>query len=137
MVSIAWTQNLGLQRRIMLYVAIGLLILIASFAFFALRAVNRSSEAILQERLVLAQTVAKDVDALIANSLFQMEAMASLLFADPLTNLTSHEDSMLQAMVVGLGGPSGGLGNPVHAYLWDRTGAAIWEWEADGIAIDH
>jgi signal transduction histidine kinase len=135
-VSVAWTQNLGLQRRIMLYVAIGLVILIAGFAFFALRAVNRSSEAILQERLALAQTVARDVDSLIASGLSQMERMASLLFADPLEDLTAHEESMLQAMIVGLGGPSGGLGTPVHVYLLDRNGAAIWEWGADGIAIE-
>lgn len=124
-----WMRNIGLQRRIMLYVALGLLILVTGFAFFALRAVNRSKDAVLQERLALAQTVAKDVDGLIRGSASQLEMTASLLFADPLRNLSPHEESMLLTMSVGLGAYPGGLGAPVHVYVTDEDGNPVWEWD--------
>ena len=127
---------LGLQKRIMLYVALGLLILISGFAFFALRAVDRSSDAILRERLVLAKTVARDVDGLIADSVSQLEITASLLFANPLNDLSAHEESMLQTMSIGLGGRPSGLGDPSHVYLTDVTGNTLWEWEKpDGVHV--
>ncbi|MBT3942258.1 MAG: HAMP domain-containing protein [Chloroflexi bacterium] len=55
-------SNIGLQFRIMAYVFVGLTILVSLFGYVALQAVDDSSEEILQERLILARTVASAVD---------------------------------------------------------------------------
>jgi len=44
-------KNLGLQKRIMLYVTVGLLALVSMFAYVAQGAVNQSTQVIFEERL--------------------------------------------------------------------------------------
>lgn len=55
-------SSIGLQRRITLYVAVGLAILVTVFSLVALQAADRSSDAILEERRLLARTLAVNVD---------------------------------------------------------------------------
>ncbi|MCH8816403.1 MAG: HAMP domain-containing protein [Chloroflexi bacterium] len=55
-------SDIGLQFRIMAYVFMGMTVLVSLFAFVALQAVRDSSDEILQERLILARTVASAVD---------------------------------------------------------------------------
>lgn len=61
-------NDIGLQRRIMAYVFVGLTILVSLFAYVALQAVDDSSDEILQERLILARTVASSVDRVVATT---------------------------------------------------------------------
>ncbi len=55
-------SDIGLQFRIMAYVFMGMTVLVSLFAYVALQAVGDSSDEILQERLILARTVASAVD---------------------------------------------------------------------------
>ncbi len=55
-------QQLGLQRRILLYVTAGLLALSALFGLLALQGVRQSTDLIFHERLLVAHTVAHTVD---------------------------------------------------------------------------
>lgn len=55
-------EQLGLQRRIMLYVSAGLVIFTAIFGFVALKADQQSTDLVLRERLLVAQTEAQAVD---------------------------------------------------------------------------
>ncbi|MCH7642239.1 MAG: HAMP domain-containing protein [Chloroflexi bacterium] len=61
-------SDIGLQFRIMAYVFMGMTVLVSLFAFVALQAVDDSSDEILQERLILARTVASAVDRVIATT---------------------------------------------------------------------
>lgn len=69
-------SDIGLQRRIMLYVAVGLLGLISLLAYVALRSATQSSEAAQRERLVLSRTVAQAVDQAIAASTILVTRLA-------------------------------------------------------------
>jgi signal transduction histidine kinase len=55
-------QRLGLQRRIMLYVSGGLVVVSAAFGLVGLEAIRQSTELVFQERLVIARTVAHQMD---------------------------------------------------------------------------
>ncbi len=50
--------RIGLQKRIFLYVAVGLALMLGVFAYLGLRAIGHSTELIFQERLVLAHELA-------------------------------------------------------------------------------
>lgn len=122
-----WVHKIGLQQRIMLYVTLGLLSLVALFAVIALRVINASDDAILQERLVLAQTVARNVDSRIETSLSLLDSTASLLLNGPLDEPSSHEKAMLQSMTQELGDHLSSLGSPVNVVLVESNGAPIWQ----------
>ena len=51
-------QRLGIQKRIMLYVAVGLAIMFGGFAFVGLLSVGEATELVYEERLAMAYTVA-------------------------------------------------------------------------------
>jgi hypothetical protein len=53
---------MGLQRRIMLYAAIGLALMFFGFAYLGFNAVNRTTQLVFQERVKLAQSVAAAVE---------------------------------------------------------------------------
>lgn len=50
--------RLGLQKRIMLYVTLGLVVMFAAFSWLGLQALDRSTDAAFAQRLVIAQSVA-------------------------------------------------------------------------------
>ena len=55
-------ERLGLQRRIMLYVSVGLVVVSAAFGLVGLQAIRQSTELVFQERLIVARTVAHQMD---------------------------------------------------------------------------
>ncbi len=55
-------ERLGLQRRIMLYVTAGLVIFSVIFGFVALQAIRQSTDLVFRERLLIARTVAHEID---------------------------------------------------------------------------
>jgi signal transduction histidine kinase len=54
--------RLGLQKRIIAYVIVGLVIIFSAFAYLGLQAVNRSTELIFEERLKIAHVIAAAVE---------------------------------------------------------------------------
>ena len=54
--------RIGLQRRIMVYVAVGLFVLFGTFAVLGSRTIGQSTEIIYQQRLVLATVLASGID---------------------------------------------------------------------------
>jgi signal transduction histidine kinase len=54
--------RLGLQRRIMLYVSAGLVVCSAVYALVALQAIQQSTDLVFHERLIVAGTIAHEVD---------------------------------------------------------------------------
>jgi len=55
-------ERLGLQRRIMLYVTGGLIVVMAAYSAVSLRAISQSTDLVFRERLMVADTVAQQVD---------------------------------------------------------------------------
>ena len=53
--------RMGLQRRIMLYVAVGLAIMFGAFSYIGMQAVRQSTDLVFEERLAIAQGVAAAV----------------------------------------------------------------------------
>ncbi len=66
--KLATLPNIGLQRRITLYVAVGLAALFGIFAYVAIDSANRSSEVILNERVTVAQILATQIESAILAS---------------------------------------------------------------------
>ncbi|MFQ5856236.1 MAG: HAMP domain-containing protein, partial [Anaerolineae bacterium] len=58
-------SRLGLQKRIMLYVTIGLVIIALVYTYVGLQAIEQSTEMVFAERLTMAQTIAGQVDSLL------------------------------------------------------------------------
>ncbi|KKK63933.1 hypothetical protein LCGC14_2989280, partial [marine sediment metagenome] len=71
-------RGLGLQYRIAAGVILGLAVLLSVFGYLAVRAIGQTKDVALEERLRLAETTAKSVDALVQHTARQLEAAASL-----------------------------------------------------------
>ena len=69
-------SNIGLQRRITLYVTAGLAATFGVFAFVAIDSANRSSSVILNERITVAQMVALRVESSLAADANLIDATA-------------------------------------------------------------
>lgn len=118
-------QNLGLQRRIMLYVSLGLVFLLALFTYFARGATQEGSRIILRERLALARTVAHEVDAMIGHLTPEIERFATLLASAGPWEPSSHADSMARALHEHLGTHQE-PGVAAHLGVFRADGALLW-----------
>ncbi len=70
--------NLGLQRRIIIFVIAGLLVIFGIFAFVISKAFQESTELVFQERMVMARNIADTIDNNITYSVGEMEKMSTL-----------------------------------------------------------
>lgn len=66
-------SRLGLQKRIVLYVTIGLVLIGLVYTYVGLQAIEQSTEMVFQERLTMAQTIAGQVDSLLAHVVDELE----------------------------------------------------------------
>ncbi|MEE8364076.1 MAG: HAMP domain-containing protein [Dehalococcoidia bacterium] len=112
--------RLGLQRRILAYAAIGLGVMFAAWSFFSLRAVDRISTVVFDERLatteVLAASIAHDLELValdVSAWLNDLEAadgpdVAAAVLDQALAHLRlSHQTRFFELTEVILVGPSG------------------------------
>ncbi len=77
-----WHQ-LGLWPKLALAVTLGFLLLFGVFSLLSLRAVNDSTDRILQERLVLAQMAAREIDRLVERGFYELEKATEFAPFDP------------------------------------------------------
>ncbi|MEE8370463.1 MAG: GAF domain-containing protein, partial [Dehalococcoidia bacterium] len=75
-------RGISLQYRIAAGVILGLAILLSVFGYLAVRAIGQATDVALEERLRLAETTAKSVDALVQHTAQQLEAAADLMVLD-------------------------------------------------------
>lgn len=120
--------DVGLQRRVMAYAFVGMTILAAIYAWVALDAVDKSSDAILRERLNLATTVAQSIDQTIASSKsLVVRAAGDLATAHVEAGvLSDHEIAMLSSLVESLADVNTGT-PPEHVFLFDDAGRVLWD----------
>ncbi|MBN4059476.1 hypothetical protein JYT32_01010, partial [Dehalococcoides mccartyi] len=128
----------------MAYAFIGMTTLAAIFAFVALDAVDKSTDAILRERLNLATTVAQSIDQTIlaskslvlltANDLGsarpesgeQSGASGEPKESGESSELTLHEIAMLNSLRVSLADVNAGM-LPESVVLFDSDGKIVWQ----------
>ena len=91
-------QRLGLQRRIILYVTGGLLVVMAAYTAVSLQAVRQSTDMVLRERLMVAGTVARQID----DDLSGLQGELNDLSGTVVTDLANNQPSTAQAAIDGL-----------------------------------
>ncbi|MDO8690176.1 MAG: cache domain-containing protein, partial [Dehalococcoidia bacterium] len=70
-------DGFGLQKRILLIVALGLAAVLLLFGYLAESAVQQSKDLVFQERLALAKTVSGYIDSVLSRTLNQIEVIVS------------------------------------------------------------
>lgn len=72
-------SRLDLQKRIMVYVTIWLVAISVVYTAVSLRAIRQSTETVFQERLTLAQTIAGQLDSLLAHRMAELESVGDVV----------------------------------------------------------
>ena len=78
----AW-QRLNLWPRLVIGVTFVFLVLFGIFSLISLRAVSDSTDRILQERLVIAQMAAREIDRLVERGFYELEKATEFASFDP------------------------------------------------------
>lgn len=76
-------ERLGLQRRIMLYVTGGLIVVMAAYSAVSLQAVAQSTALVLRERLMVAGSAADQIDSELADIQVELNDLATNLGGTP------------------------------------------------------
>ncbi len=138
--------SIGLQRRITLYVAVGLAALFGVFAYVAIDSANRSSDVILDERVTLARLLASNIESLLAASGNVVDEAAE---SASVSGLESGDvESTVDALAVALddliqhsGGTSIGIldgdSNLVTGHQADRLSASIFDSSPDRLLAEY
>src|SRR3990172_2425710 len=90
-----WPGGLGLFPRLAVIVALGFLLLFAVFALLGLRAMEVSTNRILEERLVLAEMVASQIEALVQQASNELQKATTFAAFDPASGDLADEYHML------------------------------------------
>lgn len=93
-ILVAW-RRLNLWPRLVLAVTLGFLLLFGVFSLLSLRAVNDSTDRILQERLVIAQMVAREIDRLVERGFYELEKATEFAAFNPNSPSLAEEYHML------------------------------------------
>lgn len=88
-------RRLNLWPRLALAVTAVFVLLLAVFSVLALRAVKASTDRILQERLVIAEMAARDIDRLLERGFYELERATQFAAFDPASPSLSAERHML------------------------------------------
>lgn len=72
-------ERLGLQRRIMLYVAGGLIVVLAAYSAVSMQAVAQSTNLVFRERLMVAGTAARQIDSDLAELQLELNGLGAAL----------------------------------------------------------
>lgn len=130
---IARLARIGLQRRIILYVTGGLLVVMAAYSAVSLQAVRQSTDQVFRERLMVAGSVARQMDDDLSHLQAAMNDVATVVGTD----LANHQQDQAQQALHSLcqdwssydslqGPCTVLLADPQGIVLWsDQTGAAL------------
>src|SRR5512136_1401074 len=87
--------GLGLQRRIMLYVTGGLLVVMAAYSAVSLQAIRQSTDLVFRERQMVAGTVARQADEELSGLQQELSAVGAVVGKNMADN---QPDQALQVM---------------------------------------
>lgn len=123
-------RNLGLQRRILLLVALGLAGIFGLFAYLSLQAIQQSTDIIFQERITMAQALAGEMDSAFSDLQGQLEKTAPILAAgqeDP-----EATQAILHRLYQDLTGPQRWSAVGVSGLAWVNQGKGLAVAEPEG-----
>lgn len=117
--------RLGLQRRIMLYVLGGLLIVLAAYSVVSLQAIGQSTDLVFRERLGVARAVAQEIDADLLHLQRELTESADRvgpkLAADQMDAVQAELDAVYEHWSA-----YDGFDNPCVITLTDPVGTVVW-----------
>lgn len=93
--ALARLREFNLWPRLAIAVSLGFLALFGIFSLLSLQAVNDSTNRILQERLVIAQMAAREIDRLIERGFYELEKATEFAAFDPQAPSLAEEHHML------------------------------------------
>ena len=118
-------ERLGLQRRIMLYVTAGLIVFSVIFGFVALQAIQQSTDLVYRERLLVARTVAREIDENLKHLQGELED-ASIAVSPVLAANDLVEEQNLLRTLHNHWTFLHHFGNPCIISLTDARGRVVW-----------
>ncbi len=126
-------HNMGIWPRLVLAISLGFLIFFTVFSLLSMRMVNDSTRQILEERQVITQMAADEIDALLARGFYELEKATSFARFDPQANSLEEEYHLLAHAYGRIGTFSLGV------YFYDATGKVILSepYDARLIGADH
>jgi signal transduction histidine kinase/HAMP domain-containing protein len=118
-------ERLGLQRRIMLYVTGGLIVVMAAYSAVSLQAVSQSTNLVFRERLMVAGTVAQQIDS----DLSHMQGELNNIGETVGTDLANNQQAKAQQAMQGLRqhwSSYDQFGSNSAIILTNPKGAVVW-----------
>ncbi len=112
--------NLTLVKKITLLTTIGLVVVIGTFSFLSIRAVNQATETLLQDRLTTAHLVADYLDETLGRALTELERTAQLVEIEGESDNLESRVEALQEAYRRLSIYSQGI------YLVNKQGQILW-----------
>ncbi len=88
-------RNVGVWPRLALTIALGFLVFFTAFGLLSMRMVKGSTNRILDERLVLTQMAANEIDALLTRAFHELEKATTFASFDPQAVNLEEEYHML------------------------------------------
>ena len=79
-------ERLGLQRRIMLYVTGGLIVVMAAYSAVSLQAISQSTDLVFRQRLMMANDVGQQIDAKLSHLRGELNDMGKTVGTDLANN---------------------------------------------------
>ncbi|MBI4213561.1 MAG: GAF domain-containing protein [Chloroflexi bacterium] len=110
---------MSLWPRLVIAVTVGFLVLFGVFSLLAMRAVNDSTQRVLEERLVIAQMGARELDRLLERAFYELEKATGFASFDPEAPSLVEEYHMLAHAYGRVGTLSLGV------YFLDRQGHVV------------
>ncbi len=121
---VARFERLGLQRRIILYVTGGLIVVMAAYSAVSLQAVAQSTALVYRERQMLAASVAREIDDDLSRMQGQMSDLGGIIGPN-LANNQSDPASQAMAALRQTWSSSGYCNTSCAIILTDPTGTMI------------
>ena len=112
-------HNIGIWPRLAFTITVGFLIFFTICGLLSMRMVNDSTRRILDERQVLTQMAANEIDALLSQAFYELEKATTFAQFDPQADKLEEEYHMLAHTYGRVGAFSLGV------YFYDATGKVV------------
>ena len=126
-------HNIGIWPRMALVITLGFLVFFTAFGFLSLSIVNDSTNRILEERLVLTQMAASEIDAVLGRGFQELEKAATFARFNPQATSLEEEQDVLAHVY-------GRLSIfPLGVYFYDTTGKVVLAepYDISVVGTDH
>jgi signal transduction histidine kinase len=118
-------ERLGLQRRIMLYVTGGLIVVMLAYGAVSLKAVSQSTDLVFRERLMMTNDVAQQIDIKLSHLQRELNNMGETVGTDLANNRQAAAWQAMQGLRRHWS-VYDGFSSPCAIILTDPKGGVLW-----------